>query len=207
MVLVELSSAVGLLAISSRMLWAFAREDGVPGSKYISKVGHSDRCRTRLLIVQVNRRSALPLWSITATTAVNLLLALIVLGSQAAFNAFTGLTVAGFYSSFAISASVMLHKRLTNHTQDILRGPFRLSAALGCPITIAAIGYSVIGIFFSFWPPTATVTAATWNWSFVVYWGTIMVVLLWWWLRARDYYTGPKIELDPLQLSKLRETS
>ena len=100
----------------------------------------------------------------------------------------------------------MLHKRLTTARQDILWGPFRLGAA-GVPITVAAIGYSLVGIFFSFWPPTATVTAATWNWSFVVYWATIMAALLWWWLRARHYYTGPKIELNPLQLSKLRDAS
>lgn len=38
MLTITVSTSVGLLAISSRMLWAFAREDGVPGSRYISKV-------------------------------------------------------------------------------------------------------------------------------------------------------------------------
>lgn len=33
-----LSSNMAILATSSRMLWAFAREDGVPFSKYISRV-------------------------------------------------------------------------------------------------------------------------------------------------------------------------
>ena len=149
----------------------------------------------------MDSKTALPLWSIAVTATVNLLLALVPLGSTTAFNAFTGLTVAGFYSSFIISASVMLYKRLTTPRSDILWGPFRLGIA-GVPITVIAIAYSVIGMFFSFWPPTASVTAATWNWSLVVYWGTMLMALLWWRIRARHYYTGPKIELDSLHLSK-----
>lgn len=130
-------------------------------------------------------------------------MALIPLGSTTAFNAFTGLTVAGFYSSFLISASVMLHKRLTTPESDILWGPFRLGKA-GVPITIVAMAYSIVGILFSFWPPTATVTATTWNWSFVVYWATVLVALVWWWLRAKYYYTGPKMELSELQLAEFK---
>ena len=152
--------------------------------------------------MQVDEKTALPLWAIATTATVNLLLALIPLGSTTAFNAFTGLTVAGFYSSFIISASVMLHKRITTPASDILWGPFRLGAA-GVPITIIAIAYSIVGMLFSFWPPTAHVSAKTWNWSFVVYWATIAVALVWWRIRARHYYTGPKIELSALQLAKL----
>ena len=34
-----ISSAIGQLATASRMLWAFAREDGVPFSRWVAKVG------------------------------------------------------------------------------------------------------------------------------------------------------------------------
>lgn len=34
----EIFSSIGILATSSRMLWAFARERGLPGSTYIAKV-------------------------------------------------------------------------------------------------------------------------------------------------------------------------
>ena len=34
-------ATIGLLATSSRMLWAFARENGLPGSGYISRVSYS----------------------------------------------------------------------------------------------------------------------------------------------------------------------
>jgi choline transport protein len=34
-----ISSAIGQLATASRMLWAFAREDGVPFSRWVAQVG------------------------------------------------------------------------------------------------------------------------------------------------------------------------
>lgn len=36
-------ATIGIVATSSRMLWAFARENGLPGSGYISRVSYSLR--------------------------------------------------------------------------------------------------------------------------------------------------------------------
>ena len=111
LLIVAISGSMGLVATSSRMLWAFAREGGIPGSNTVA---------------YVSQRSALPLHAIGLTATINCLIALISLGSEAAFNAFTGLTIAGFYSSFMIAGSVMLYKRLTTPAEDIMWGPFRL---------------------------------------------------------------------------------
>lgn len=174
-------ATIGTLATSSRMLWAFAREKGLPGSYYISKV---------------EPRTALPIWSIAVSTVINLLLALVNIGSNVVFNAFTGLTVAAFYSSFIIAASVMLRKRLTTPDADFRWGPFKLGR-FGVPVTIISIAYSMVGWFFSFWPPTAVVTVKTINWSVVVYVGVLGVSMIYWLLHARHVYTGPIIEVRP----------
>ena len=128
----------------------------------------------------------------------NLLLALINLGSKAAFNALTNLSVSSFYSVFIISAALMLHKRLTTPSGEMFWGPFQLGRA-GIPITIAALIYSIIGWLFSFWPANAPITVASFNWSIVVYVGSIGMAMLWWVVRARHVYCGPKMEL-PEQL-------
>jgi amino acid transporter len=39
LVALDIFAAVGILATSSRMLWAFARDNGLPGSKYLTRVG------------------------------------------------------------------------------------------------------------------------------------------------------------------------
>ena len=189
---------VGLLATTSRMTWAFARERGLPGSAYLSRVrctelnhygGNADANA-----VQVEHRTFLPLWSIGLSTIVNLCLALINIGSTTAFNAFTWLTIAAFYSVFLIAAGCLLLKRLTVPTTSISWGPFRLGR-LGIPINILSIIFSVIGIFFSLWPPTAEVTAQTMNWSVVVYGGFLIFGIVFWFLHGRKVYTGPIIEI------------
>ncbi|KAI5777088.1 amino acid/polyamine transporter I [Geopyxis carbonaria] len=175
------SATVGVLATCSRMIWAFARERGLPFSSYIARV---------------EPRTALPLYSIGLTVVLNLLLALINIGSTVAFNALTGLTIASFYASFTIAAVVMLHKRLTTPESQFRWGPFRLGRWWGPPVYVAAIVYSVIGWFFSFWPPTAVeLTAQTMNWSSVVFGGTLILAMGYWAVWARRVYTGPIVEV------------
>ncbi|KAH7396208.1 choline transport protein [Pyrenochaeta sp. MPI-SDFR-AT-0127] len=174
-----ISGSIGLMASASRMLWAFAREDGVPLSRFVSRI---------------EPRTALPIYSIAITATISILLALIPLGSTTAFYALTGLTVGGFYSAFMVSACVMLWRRLVTPTSNIAWGPFRLGK-LGIPITLVSLLYSFIGWFFSFWPPTAMITVRTFNWSLVVYFGVMFSSMAYYGLRARHTYTGPKMEI------------
>ena len=41
LILVDFALVVGVVAASSRMLWSFARDRGVPGWRHISKVNHT----------------------------------------------------------------------------------------------------------------------------------------------------------------------
>jgi len=171
-------ATIAALATASRMTWAFAREKGLPGSKYISRV---------------DSRTALPLYSIGLSTIISFLLGLINIGSTTVFNAMISLMIASFYSSIIISASVMLYKRLTVPDSQIIWGPFKLGRA-GVPVTILAIVYSLIGIFFSFWPPSANVTAENMNWSVLVFGAVVLFLLVFWLLYGRHVYKGPIIE-------------
>jgi hypothetical protein len=88
----------------------------------------------------------------------------------------------------------MLHKRLTVPESQIIWGPFKLGRA-GVPITILAIVYSLIGIFFSFWPPTVHVTRINMNWSVAVFGGAVLFCLVFWLVYGRRVYKGPIIEI------------
>ena len=64
----------------------------------------------------------------------------------------------------------MLHKRPTTPESKIFWGtPFRLGRA-GVPITIAAMLYSMLGIFFSFWLAYVDVNATSVNYSSLILW-------------------------------------
>ena len=145
--------------------------------------------------LQVEARSALPLWSTGVTALISLILALVNLGSPTAFTALTSLTVAGFYSTFLVSAALMLHKRLTTPSSEIFWGNFRLGRA-GVPVTTCAMVYSFIGFFFSFWPQSLPEGLSTFNWSSVVYFGFVVIAVFFWTFHARKTYTGPKIEVS-----------
>ena len=168
-------SNVGYLATASRMVWAFARENGLPGSRFLAKI---------------EPRTALPLPCIGLSTAISFLLALIDIGSSTAFTALTSLVISAFYTTYLISCGVLLHKRLTTPEGKMKYGPFSMGR-LGVPITILVMAYSVLGIFFSFWPPTQEVTAGTMNWSVAVFGGAVLFSLSFWGIHGRKVYTGP----------------
>lgn len=164
------------------------------------------RCQSKLLsnqdrshlslthTFQVDQRTHLPLYAIGITTIINLLLALINIGSSVGFDAFISLAVASYYSSFILSASVMLNKRLTTPNSDLPWGPFRLGRA-GVPVTVVAIAYSVLGAFFSMWPTAVKPSAESMNYCVVVFGGVMVFSLLFWIVYGRKHYTGPVLEL------------
>ena len=108
---------------------------------------------------------------------VNLLLAVVNIGSSVGFGTFLSLHVVAYYSSFNLSASVMLHKRLTAPDSNFLWGPFK-SGRAGVPINVFAIAYSLLGAFFSLWPATVNPTIESINDCIMVFGGTSMFSLL-----------------------------
>ncbi len=126
-----------------------------------------------------------------------MLLSVINVGSAAAFNAFVSIVVASFYSAFAMSASVLLHKRLTTPLSEMEFGSFSLGR-WGIPIIIASLAYTVMGIVFTMFPATSTVTPETMNWCIVVFGGSIVFALAFWVVHGRKVYKGPILEI-PLE--------
>ena len=142
---------------------------------------------------QVEPRTLLPLYSIGLSTIISLLLALINIGSDTAFNALISIVISAYYTAFSISAVVLLHRRLTTPSRDMYYGPFSMGRA-GIPVIVLSVIYSVIGIFFSFWPENATVTPATMNWSILIFGGMFLFSIGFWFTHGKKSYTGPVME-------------
>lgn len=73
-------------------------------------------------------------------------------------------------------------------------GPFHLKGIPGIVVNVIAIIYMIIAVFFSFWPPTAEVTAATMNYSAVGITGVMLLTVVYYVITARSVYEGPIIE-------------
>ncbi|KAI9756785.1 MAG: DNA replication protein psf2 [Chaenotheca gracillima] len=175
----DIFASFGYLASSSRMMWAFARDHGLPGSKYLARV---------------EPKTALPLWSIALTVLISLLLALINVGSTEAFNAILSLVISGFFCSYMLPITLLIIKRVKNDPMRM--GPFNMGRSFGLAVNIFAMIYGAIAVFFSFWPSTLVVDAASMNWSILVFGVSVLFSVVYYFVYGHRFYTPPFVRRD-----------
>lgn len=191
----SLCATVGIVASASRQLWAFSRDRAIPGWEHIQRV---------------NSKSAVPMLAVFLTTVLACFLALIVLGSSTVFNDIVSLSVVGLFGSYFIVAVLLLWRRLRGDIKlypssgDVLTnvpgkeltwGPWRIPGVLGIVTNGFAIVYLIMIFFFSLWPPVNHPTAATMNYSSLMFGGTMILSVLYYFFYARHVYTGPVIQV------------
>ena len=169
-------ASFGFLASASRQTWAFARDNGLPFSGFLS---------------HVDKRTALPLRSISFCTIVAAIIGLINIGSTVAFNAIVSLSIAGLFTSYLIVIVLMIIKRIKGDTINF--GPWSLGRA-GLPINILSACFVIIATFFSFFPPATPVTLMTMNWSCLMWGGSTLIGLAYYAVLGRKIYHGPVVE-------------
>uniref|UniRef100_A0A093Y413 Choline transport protein n=1 Tax=Talaromyces marneffei PM1 TaxID=1077442 RepID=A0A093Y413_TALMA len=141
--------------------------------------------------------------------------------SPIAFNDLTSMSTSGLYLSYMICCILLLYRRCTGGILEmddyrsrnsagiqsevdeniintagakLVWGPFHLKGIPGIVVNVIAIIYMIIAVFFSFWPPTAEVTAATMNYSAVGITGVMLLTVVYYVITARSVYEGPIIE-------------
>lgn len=130
------------------------------------------------------------------TTIITLLLALINIGSTEAFNALISLVVAGFLGSYIPPIALLLWKRLRG--DHINYGPWKLGV-FGVPANIFALIWTIIAMFFSFWPGAVNPTPQTMNWACLLYGATMIFSIGFYVLHGRHVYKGPIIETSVVE--------
>lgn len=174
-------ASIASLAAASRVMWAFARDNGIPGSSYL---------------MQVEPRSKLPLYAISCSAIITMLLGLINIGSSAAFNAVASLLVAGFLGSYLLPIGLLLHNRVRNPA-SVVYGPFKLGR-YGIACNTFAILWTILVMVFSFFPAAIPITLETMNWSCLL-WGAAMIFgLAFYIFYQRGRYNGPIVETSVL---------
>ncbi|KAL9091371.1 MAG: hypothetical protein Q9159_001455 [Coniocarpon cinnabarinum] len=166
-------SNVTCIATESRQMWAFARDNGMPFSRWIAKV---------------SKRFQVPLNAIWITMAVNIVLCLINLGSNLAFNIIIGISVVGTTATYIISIACLLSARFRGDELP----PARWSLGrFGAPINIFAIGFASMMLVFSFFPVSVPVDPSTMNWTIVVIGAVLGFALVSYAIQGRKIYKGP----------------
>ena len=171
--LMEICSAISILATCSRQTFAFARDHALPFSGFFANV---------------NPDSKIPVNSVLATTTITIMLALINIGSTAAFNAIASLTIASLFLSYMICIGCFIYRR--TRPEPMPRGRFSLGRA-GMPVNIFSFAYLCIAITFSFFPGSAKPTLKDMNWSILVWGAVIIFAIVQYAVHGRRVYEGP----------------
>jgi amino acid transporter len=159
------------ITTNSRMIYAFSRDGAVPGSK----LWHSlDSGRTP--------RNAIILAAVCA-----FILAVPSVISDVAYIAVTSIAVIGLYIAYVLPILLRLFAK------DFKHGPWHLGA-WSRPIGIISVIW-VIFITILFMLPTANpITVQSFNYTPLVVLGALIILVVWWLVSARHWFTGPHIQ-------------
>lgn len=161
-------------AATSRQTFAFARDKGLPFSKWISKV-------------DTNRR--IPVNAIALSCIISCLLSLINIGSLTAFNAIISLNVAALMYTYIMSIGCVIYQKIW-HAETL--PPRRWDMGRwGLPVNIIGLVYCCFAFFWSLWPSDRLVTLDNFNWSVVIFGGVFIVSLGMYVFKGRKEYVGP----------------
>lgn len=165
--------AVSEVAAASRQIWAFARDGGIPGHGWLSRVSPGWN---------------IPLPAVIVSLTVSALLSLINIGSSVALNAITSLGAVAVLISYFLTIGCLVYRRLHGPALPTRRWSL---GRWGLAINIGALVFLAPLIFFFTWPLATPVTAATMNWSSVMLCGTLTIAMIYYVVRGRHEYTPP----------------
>ncbi|KAJ5091052.1 hypothetical protein NUU61_005922 [Penicillium alfredii] len=166
-------------ASTARQTYAFARDQGLPFARWISRI---------------DPRRQIPVRAIALSCIISGLLSLINIGSYVAFNAIISLNVAALMYTYAVSISCIIYRKVS--CPETLP-PRRWS--LGRPgllINIIGLLYVFFALFWSFWPPSPSPAVRDFNWSVVIFVSVFGLSLVMYISQGRRHYVGPVITIQ-----------
>lgn len=180
---------------NSRMIYAFSRDEALPGSKTWHKINRKTRTPTNAVWLGVILSALIGLLSLYQKG-----------GYSTAFFALTGICVVGLYIAYAIP----IYLRVTN--PDFVEGPWNLKgrAKLVGWTALAWVGFITVlffaPLFWPFWPVFGSTEFGEGDGAYTVFHqnnmnftGPLIVIFgigiwLYWSLSAKKWFTGPKIQ-------------
>jgi amino acid transporter len=172
--IIVVAANISFNASTARQTFAFARDNGLPFSKWI---GH------------VHPKYQIPANAIMFTCVFTCLISLINIGSTVAFNAIISLQVVAIMATYAVSISCVLYRRIA-HPELIPTARWSLGK-WGIPVNALGLAYVTFTFFWSFWPNSIPVNVQNMNWSVVLFMGVFILCLVWYFVRGRKVYVGP----------------
>ncbi|KAF2224202.1 GABA permease-like protein [Elsinoe ampelina] len=161
-------------ASTARTTFAFARDEGLPFSKWIAHVHEGTR---------------MPVNAIVLSSGITIALNALYLVSTAAFDAMLSLYGSAQLFSFTLAIACFAHRRITK-PQTIKSARWSLGR-WGLPINIAAVVYTLFAFFWTFWPESVPKSAEDMNWVSVIFVGVVLLSIAFFLTTAKGVFKGP----------------
>jgi len=219
LIVMSVFGTTAALATASRLIWAFARDRGLPFWRQVSK-GSGLLRPTNSLIGVVSRRtqvqagSSIPVYAVLIASLTACVIGLINIGSSAAFNDVISLSVTNLYASYVLTESFLLYRRCTggirtrNSIDDttepgiLIWGPFHLPGIFGIGVNVIAVCFGIIIFVFSFFPIATPVTPQSMNFSVVMSAFVLIAAVVYYIVWARKEFKGPIVEVAPYSMEQ-----
>jgi amino acid transporter len=181
----QLFCSVACMTSASRMTFAFARDNGIPGSGVLSRLNGARVPANAVLFVAV----CAAVLTLPALKSIE--------GLPIAFFAVTSIAVMGLYLAFAIP--IYLRWRMGDAFEA---GSWTNGSKYKWMNPIAVLEIVVVSLFLML--PTTPAGAPwrdefTWssvNYSGIVTIGALILLAIWWSVSAKNWFTGPKHTID-----------
>jgi len=165
--------ATNMVTTSSRQLFSFARDNGLPYSAWLAKVSPERRIPTNAIL---------------CTACFTLILSAILAGSPLAFNIIASLGAAAILGSYVISIGTITYRRIRGF--KLLKTQFSLGR-FALSINILALAFVTFAWVLAFFPASPNPTAESMNWSSLIFGVVLIFSLVFYFVRKRHEYHGP----------------
>ncbi|KAK4901620.1 hypothetical protein LTR27_001392 [Elasticomyces elasticus] len=175
-IILSACSNITVMAGSSRQLFAFARDSGVPFASWVA---------------YVRPRSNVPVNAIIVSFVVAVIIALINVGSTVAFNSVTSLGTGTLTISYIISISCMIWRKLSG--RPLLPSHFDMGRRFGLAVNFVALAFMCLVFVIAFFPPVPLplLTVVSMNWSILIFGVVVLFSMGYYVIFGRKQYVGP----------------
>ncbi|KAF3181537.1 hypothetical protein TWF106_010448 [Orbilia oligospora] len=172
------SMGQGCMVAASRVTYAYARDDCFPLSKYWKKV---------------HPLTKTPVNAVWFNCVIGILLLLLIFAGDIAIGAIFSVGAIAAFVAFTIPIFI----RVFFVGDRFRRGPWHLGK-WSKPIGWAACGFVALMVPILCLPQYTgeNLNAEDMNWTCLVYGGPMLAVTIWWFVDAKNWFNGPKINIE-----------
>jgi len=164
------ASGASAITSTSRIVFALARDNGLPFSNYLSRVNTQQ----------------VPWFSVLFVCMIDTIFLLLPLGSTTAFSQLTAISTIGYQVSYAIPILF----RITFSRESLTPGKFSLGKYSTLFGSISVIWCLSTSLFLQF-PQVFPIYSSNMNYACVIFWGILFLGGIYWHFSARHFFRGP----------------